>query len=103
MLQALKEDPRHPEAHFNLANLYLENDLAEPAAVHFELAVEFDPDMVDAHYNLALAYASLKDYRNALQSLESFLGASDDSSDEAQSLRSLLIEWGEDVSVSNQA
>ena len=91
LLEALKEDPRHPEAHFNLGNLYLEKDLSEPAAVHFELAVEFDPGMVDAYYNLALAYASTKNWRKALVALETFLGASEESTEDALSLHVTLV------------
>ena len=41
---ALKFDPRHFEAHYNLANLYSDvGDLAL-ARLHYELAIEIDPD-----------------------------------------------------------
>jgi tetratricopeptide (TPR) repeat protein len=54
---ALKLDPRHSEAHYNLANLYFELNDFQLAQLHFEMAVEVDPEFANAYYNLALVHA----------------------------------------------
>jgi tetratricopeptide (TPR) repeat protein len=86
----LKNDPRHTEAHYNLANLYFDQNDFRLARLHFEMATEIEPEFANAYFNLALVLAlndeperaadALKKYqqlvseeegRGALQSLES--------------------------------
>lgn len=51
---ALKHDPRHCEAHYNLGNLYFDLNDFRVAQVHFELAAEINPEFANAFFNLAL-------------------------------------------------
>jgi tetratricopeptide (TPR) repeat protein len=51
---SLKKDPRHSEAHYNLANLYFEVNDFRLAQLHFELAVQVDPGFANVYFNLAL-------------------------------------------------
>jgi len=53
----LKHDPRHTEAHYNLANLYFDQNDFRLAQLHFEMATEFDPKFANAYFNLALVLA----------------------------------------------
>ena len=54
---SLKHDPRHTEAHFNLANLYFDVDDLRLAQVHYEIAGEVDPAFANVFFNLALVLA----------------------------------------------
>lgn len=65
----LKHNPRHAEAHYNLANLYFEQNDFRLAQLHFELAVEMDPEFANAWCNLALAQALTGDIAAALRTL----------------------------------
>ncbi len=65
----LKHEPRHTEAHYNLANLYFEQNDYRLAQLHFELAVEIDPEFANAWCNLALAQALNGDISAALHTL----------------------------------
>src|SRR6266540_1578212 len=51
---SLKHDPRHAEAHYNLANLYFEVNDCRLAQIHYEMAVEVDPEFANVYFNLAL-------------------------------------------------
>lgn len=54
---ALKHDPRHCEAHYNLGNLYFDLNDFRLAQVHFEMAADIDPEFANAFFNLALVQA----------------------------------------------
>lgn len=54
---SLKHDPRHPETHFNLANLYFDVNDLRLAQVHYEIAGEVDPAFASVFFNLALVHA----------------------------------------------
>ena len=41
--KSLKEDPRHLESHYNLANLYFDMDNLRLAQQHYEIATQIDP------------------------------------------------------------
>jgi tetratricopeptide (TPR) repeat protein len=51
---ALKHDPRHSEAHYNLGNLYFDLNDFRLAQIHFEMAAQVDPFFANAFFNLAL-------------------------------------------------
>src|ERR1043166_3331792 len=53
----LKHDPRHLEAHYNLANLYFEVNDFRLAQIHYEIASEVDPSFANVYFNLALVQA----------------------------------------------
>jgi len=66
---ALKNDPRHLEAHYNLGNLYFDLDDLGLAKVHFEMAVNVDPDFANAYFNLALIQVINHDPGAAVEAL----------------------------------
>ncbi len=51
---SLRHDPRHSEAHYNLANLYFEVNDFRLAQIHYEMAAEVDPTFANVYFNLAL-------------------------------------------------
>jgi tetratricopeptide (TPR) repeat protein len=75
--QGLKHDPRHFEAHYNLANLYAEVGNLQLAKVHYQFAVELEPDFPNAHFNLGLTLAMLGEPKQAVQELYAYKRLSD--------------------------
>jgi tetratricopeptide (TPR) repeat protein len=67
--QALKNNPRHYEAHYNLANLYAEVGNFLLAKVHYEIAIELEPSFPNSFFNLGLTLAMLKKYADAVKIL----------------------------------
>ncbi len=55
--QALEQDARHFEAHYNLGNLYFDGNDLRLARMHYELAAEIDPAFPNLYYNLGLVLA----------------------------------------------
>jgi len=52
--RALRHDPRHFEAHFNLAHLYFEEGDIRLSRLHYELSATIEPNSASAHFNLGL-------------------------------------------------
>jgi tetratricopeptide (TPR) repeat protein len=69
---ALKHDPRHLEAHYNLANLYFELNDFRLAQVHYEMTREIDPTFANVYFNLALVQASNKELAAAIATLTTY-------------------------------
>ena len=69
---ALKNDPRHVEAHYNLANLYFDASDLQLAKLHYETAAELEPGFSPLHYNLALVYYKLHDLDGACDALHRY-------------------------------
>jgi len=69
---ALKNDPRHVEAHYNLANLYFDAGDLQLAKLHYETAAELEPSFSPLHYNLALVYYKLDDLNGACGALHKY-------------------------------
>ena len=67
--QSLALDPRHAESHYNIGNLYFEYDDLKLARMHYEKAIECDPALASAYFNLGLVTALTEDYRVAYDSL----------------------------------
>jgi tetratricopeptide (TPR) repeat protein len=67
--ECLKYEPRHLEAHYNLANLYFEVNEYRLAKLHYEIAAEIEPEFSDIYFNLALVYAMNKEYEDAVSAL----------------------------------
>jgi len=65
----LKHNPRHSEAHYNLANLYFDLNDFRLAQIHFEMAVEVEASFANAYFNLSLVQAINNDPAGALRSL----------------------------------
>ena len=66
---SLKQDPRHLEAHYNLANLYFEANDLRLAQIHYEMAAEIDSAFANVHFNLALVQAMNNELAAAVLSL----------------------------------
>ncbi|MEZ4898933.1 MAG: tetratricopeptide repeat protein [Saprospiraceae bacterium] len=64
--KALSLEPRHLEAHYNLANVYFDAGNYDLAIVHYEVAVEIDADFSDAWFNLTIAYLATKMHKKAM-------------------------------------
>lgn len=77
---ALKEDPRHFEAHYNLANLYAELGNLPLAKVHYEMSIGIEPEFPNSYFNLGLTLAMNKQVNEAIEALLTYrrLTAADD-------------------------
>lgn len=69
---ALEADPRHFEAHFNVANLYFETGDLRLARLHYEIASEIQPDYPHLYFNLGMVHALSEDYRSAIVALSNY-------------------------------
>lgn len=69
---SLKHDPRHFEAHYNLANLYAEIGNLLLAKVHYQMAIQVEPDFPNAHFNLGLTLAMLAESGLAVEELYAY-------------------------------
>lgn len=70
--RSLKEDPRHCESHYNLANVYAEIGDLPLAKIHYQLAIAIDPEFPNSYFNLGLTQALNKEFREAIQSLHQY-------------------------------
>jgi tetratricopeptide (TPR) repeat protein len=67
--KSLKEDPRHFEAHYNLANLYAEIGNLPLAKVHYQMSITVEPEFPNSYFNLALTLAMNKEVEEAIRAL----------------------------------
>lgn len=67
--KCLKEDPRHFEAHYNLANVYAEIGNMPLAKIHYQISIEIEPSFPNSHFNLGLTLAMNKEIEAAIRSL----------------------------------
>jgi tetratricopeptide (TPR) repeat protein len=68
----LKHEPRHYEAHYNLANLYAEVGNFSLAKVHYQISIEIEPSFSNCYFNLGLTLAMNKEYKEAVSFLKRF-------------------------------
>ena len=73
LTKSLKENPRHFEAHYNLANVYFDQGSFDLAKMHFEVAIEIDPGFPNSHYNQGLVFISLKKYAEAIKCIDKYV------------------------------
>lgn len=69
---SLKHDPRHFEAHYNLANLYGEIGNFPLAKVHYEVSIEIEPSFPNSYFNLGLTLAMNKEFPEAVMVLQRY-------------------------------
>ncbi len=67
---AVELDPKFPEAHLQLGNLYSEQKKYSDAAPQYEQALAVNSDLADAHYRLGQAYVHLGKRDDAQQQLQ---------------------------------
>ncbi|NOT76396.1 MAG: tetratricopeptide repeat protein [Cyclobacteriaceae bacterium] len=66
---SLKEDPRHFESHYNLANLYAELGNLPLAKLHYQISISIEPEFPNSYFNLGLTQAMNREIEEAVQSL----------------------------------
>src|SRR5689334_9525314 len=67
--RCLKEEPRHFEAHYNLANQYAEIGNLPLAKVHYQMSIEIAPEFPNSYFNLGLTLAMNREIDEAIQAL----------------------------------
>lgn len=75
-IRSLKDDPRQPATHFNLANLYYDQGEYRMAKVHYRLTVDLEPDNRDALWSLAEVQLLCREYGAAYEALRRYRDAS---------------------------
>src|SRR5688572_15277995 len=70
--RCLKEEPRHFEAHYNLANLYAEIGNLHLAKVHYEISIEIESTFPNSYFNLGLTLAMNKEFKDAVKVLRMY-------------------------------
>jgi tetratricopeptide (TPR) repeat protein len=70
--QCLKIDPRHYEAHYNLANLYAEAGNYALAKFHYGISIEIEPSFPNSYFNLGLTLAMNKEFKEAVKMLMTY-------------------------------
>lgn len=70
--KSLQHNPRHFESHYNLGNLYFDEENFRLARLHYELATEIEPEHPGVYFNLGLAQALSNDLPSALRSLQKY-------------------------------
>lgn len=68
----LREEPRHFEAHYNLANLYSEVGNYLLAKLHYQASIEIEPDFANSYFNLGLNLAMNKSFTEAITVLNQY-------------------------------
>lgn len=71
--RALESNPRHFEAHYNLANIYGEIGNFKLAKAHYEISIQLEPAFANSYFNLGLTLAMNKDYREAVVAIEKYI------------------------------
>ena len=69
---SLRYDPRHFEAHYNLANLYGEVGNFPLAKLHYKVSIELEPTFPNSYFNLALTLAMNKEFTDAVNILNQY-------------------------------
>ncbi|HTE34850.1 MAG TPA: tetratricopeptide repeat protein [Chryseolinea sp.] len=69
---ALRHDPRHFEAHYNLANLYGELGNFPLAKAHYQISIEVEPSFPNSYFNLGLTLAMNKEFIEAIRILRQY-------------------------------
>lgn len=64
--RSLEHDPRHFESHYNLGNLYFEEENLRLAKMHYQLAAEINPEFPHLYFNLGLVLALMDEKRDAI-------------------------------------
>ena len=63
---SLKNDPRHVEAHYNLANLYYDAGDLQLARLHYEAAAQIEPGFSLVYFNLVAGLSQARRQSDSL-------------------------------------
>ncbi len=96
---ALRHDPRHFEAQYNLANVYLDARQYRLAQLHYEIAQEIEPTYPNLSYNLGVAYGLQGDLDRSLRCLTRYAKLLPDA---AESVSTLLAQLENALSVTRR-
>jgi rhomboid protease GluP len=64
-LEALEVNSGHARTHSNIGAAFFDKGMTSDAEMAFAKAIELDPTLSEAHYNLALLYLGQKEYDRA--------------------------------------
>lgn len=81
LTHSLKHDPRHVEAHYNLANLYYDHGDFPLARLHYEAAAQIEPAFSLVYFNLALVYHRFSNVTAAVAALARYRELAPDDTD----------------------
>lgn len=70
--RSLHKNPRHLEAHFNLANAYADMGNTKLAKLHYQLCIRIYPEFHNSYFNLGLTLASNEEYEEAIEVLKQY-------------------------------
>lgn len=68
----LRHEPRHFEAHYNLANIYADAGNLKLAKLHYEISVQIEPYFPSSYYNLGLVLALDNQISSAIVALQKY-------------------------------
>ncbi len=71
--QAIALDPTNPNLRISLGGVYYALGRYDDAIAAYKMAILAKSDLANAHYNLAIAYQSKKDYTNAIAEVNTVL------------------------------
>ena len=72
LTNCLKLEPRHFEAHYNLANLYAEVGDFGLAKFHYKVSIEIEPAFPNSYFNLGLTHAMNREYSESIRVLNQY-------------------------------
>jgi len=70
---SLKNEPRHFEAHYNLANVFSDVGNLPLAKVHYQISIEMEPAFPNSVFNLGLTLAMNKEFKEAIRVLKQYI------------------------------
>jgi tetratricopeptide (TPR) repeat protein len=68
----LRHEPRHFEAHYNLANIYADAGNLKLAKLHYEISIQIEPYFASGYYNLGLVLALDHQVQAAIAALKKY-------------------------------
>lgn len=93
--RALREDPRHADAHVNLGRMLHEDGAPAAAETHYRAALDADPDHATAAFNLGVALEDLGRLDHAIKAYKRALVLDPDCADAHYNLAGIYERRGE--------
>ncbi|HNT50611.1 MAG TPA: tetratricopeptide repeat protein [Cyclobacteriaceae bacterium] len=89
--KSLKADPRHFEAHYNLANVYAEIGNLALAKIHYAISIEIEPSFPNSYFNLGITLALNNEINEAIKHLLTYRNLSGEDQSQAEDLIASLM------------